>query len=149
MLIFPINPRLLQFTRIHQIFRSNSSSKASLMELRGIEPLSEDPFIQASPITVYVLTFPLTYAHKQAYAISSFISLLQSQSFDRRVSHISRCQSLSCEQLKADTLQLRQRLRSFLRLRLYLVSGLMRSSGVCGWLPKLQNPRRKPVRPRI
>ncbi len=128
-------------------FSHNSSSKVLLVELRGIEPLSEDPFIQASPITVYVLTFPLTYAHKQAYAISSFISLLQSQSFDNRVSHISRCQSLSCEQLKADTLQLRQRLRSFLRLRLYLVSGLIRSSGVCGWLPKLQNPRRNQYNP--
>ena len=67
-------------------FSHNSSSKVLLVELRGIEPLSEDPFIQASPITVYVLTFPLTYAHKQAYAISSFISLLQSGSSDPRPS---------------------------------------------------------------
>jgi len=28
------------------------------MDLRGIEPLSESPSIEASPITVIILTFP-------------------------------------------------------------------------------------------
>ena len=76
------------------------------MDLRGIEPLSEGPFIQASPITVCVLTFPLTYAHKQAYAISSFINLPTSQSFDAGVSHIGRGQSSGCEQPDGDKLHL-------------------------------------------
>jgi len=34
----------------------------SYMELRGIEPLSESPSIKASPITVIILTFPLSDA---------------------------------------------------------------------------------------
>ncbi len=32
----------------------------NLMELRGIEPLSESLFIAVSPITVIILTFPLS-----------------------------------------------------------------------------------------
>ena len=39
-------------------FGSNSSSKAFLVDLRGIEPLSENLFRTVSPITVFILTFP-------------------------------------------------------------------------------------------
>ena len=44
------------------------------MELRGIEPLSEASSIKTSSTTVYVLTFPHSYAHRQAYELSSFIN---------------------------------------------------------------------------
>ena len=43
-------------------FGSNSSSKAFLVDLRGIEPLSESLSLEASPITVILLTFPYTAA---------------------------------------------------------------------------------------
>ena len=76
------------------------------MDLRGIEPLSEDSFIQASPITVCVLTFPLPCAHKQAQSISSFINLPQPQSFGSGVSHLGRCQSSDSEQSDGDKLRL-------------------------------------------
>ena len=43
------------------------------MELRGIEPLSESPSIAVSSIIVYLLTFPLSSANRQAQDFSSFI----------------------------------------------------------------------------
>ena len=43
-------------------FSHNSSSKVLLVDLRGIEPLSESLSIQASPITVILLAFPLSDA---------------------------------------------------------------------------------------
>ena len=43
------------------------------MDLRGVEPLSESPFIKASPITVSLLAFPRLHAERQAYRLSSFI----------------------------------------------------------------------------
>ena len=43
------------------------------MDLRGVEPLSESPFIKASPITVSLLAFPRLHAERQAYKLSSFI----------------------------------------------------------------------------
>ena len=54
-------------------FSHNSSSKVLLVELRGIEPLSESLFIQASSITVALLTFPPEIAEQQALPFSSFI----------------------------------------------------------------------------
>lgn len=44
-----------------------------MVDLRGVEPLSESPFIKASPITVFLQTFPRSYAERQAYELSSFI----------------------------------------------------------------------------
>ena len=41
------------------------------MDLAGIEPASESLFIEASPITVAVLTFPWMYAHRQATYIKA------------------------------------------------------------------------------
>ena len=43
-------------------FSHNSSSKVLLVDLAGIEPASESLSIQASPITVILLTFPQTTA---------------------------------------------------------------------------------------
>lgn len=44
-----------------------------LVEVRGVEPLSEDPSIRISPITVLYLTFPLSIAKGHAIGFSSFI----------------------------------------------------------------------------
>ena len=49
------------FTRKIRMFKAFEK-----VELRGIEPLSENPSITASPITVSVLTFPPPYAQRQA-----------------------------------------------------------------------------------
>ena len=57
------------------------------MELRGIEPLSEDFSIIASPITVALLTFPQIPANRQAETLSSFMNLLLCQSFHSKVPH--------------------------------------------------------------
>ena len=58
------------------------------MELRGIEPRSEGTSIEASPITVAVLTFPRPYARRQAYGLGSFMILLPLQSLDGKGPHI-------------------------------------------------------------
>lgn len=51
--------------RLHRDKESSHSVGPSLpqiVELRGIEPLSESQFTMASPITVIILTFPLPTA---------------------------------------------------------------------------------------
>ena len=80
----------------HQLFR------CSKMDLAGIEPASESLFIEASPITVAVLTFPRVYAHRQAYHFSSFIIHLPGQSLPGKVSHIVDARFLMCECIRAD-----------------------------------------------
>ena len=116
------------------------------MDLAGIEPASESLFIKASPITVAVLTFPWMYAHRQAYNLSSFMIHLPGQSLPGKVSHIVDTRFPKCECPGADEQQLRLLTRT-VRLRLYLVSRLVRSLGVCGWLPQLQSPRRNQYKP--
>ena len=115
------------------------------VDLAGIEPASESLFIEASPITVAVLTFPWQYAHRQAYCFSSFMIHLPGQSLPGKVSHMVDARFPMCECNGADE-QLRLLTLTF-RLRLYLVSQLIRSPGVCGWLPKLQSPRRNQYKP--
>ncbi len=44
-----------------------------LVEVRGIEPLSEKATAKLSPSAVCVLTFPLPGAHRRAQGFSSFI----------------------------------------------------------------------------
>ena len=44
---------------------------ASLVEPRGIEPLSENPSSRLSPSAVYLLEFPRSDADKQASLIGS------------------------------------------------------------------------------
>lgn len=41
---------------------SKSSDFASKMDQRGVEPLSENPSVRTSPITVSLLEFPQTIA---------------------------------------------------------------------------------------
>ena len=72
------------------------------MDLAGIEPASESLFIEASPITVAVLTFPWMYAHRQAYNLSSFMIHLPGQSLPGKVSHIVDARFLMCECIRAD-----------------------------------------------
>ena len=76
------------------------------MDLAGIEPASESLFIEASPITVAVLTFPRVYAHRQAYNLSSFMIHLPGQSLPGKVSHIVDARPLKCECIRADEQQL-------------------------------------------
>ena len=91
------------------------------MDLAGIEPASESLFIEASPITVAVLTFPWMYAHRQAYNLSSFMIHLPGQSLPGKVSHMVDARFPMCECNGADE-QLRLLTLTF-RLRLYLVPG--------------------------
>ena len=55
--------------------------RSYLVEVTGVEPVSEKSAIYLSPSAVYVLTFPQMHAHKQAYIISSFINTPLAQSF--------------------------------------------------------------------
>lgn len=73
------------------------------MELAGIEPASENSSIMASPITVCVLTFPPAYAHRQAYAFSSFINLLTPQSLGVRGLRKVGARSSVCGRTGADS----------------------------------------------
>ena len=77
-----------------KFFSHNSSSKVLLVDLRGIEPLSESPSIQVSSITVAVLAFPPAHAQRQAYALSSFISSSIPAKLKGRSSSHSRCRTL-------------------------------------------------------
>ena len=72
------------------------------MDLAGIEPASESLFIEASPITVAVLTFPQLYAHRQAYRFSSFMIHLPEQSLSGKVSHKVDARLLKCECNRTD-----------------------------------------------
>ena len=76
------------------------------MDLAGIEPASESLFIEASPITVADLTFPRSYAHRQAYDLSSFIIHLPGQSLPDKVSHKVDARFPMCECIRADEQQL-------------------------------------------
>jgi len=51
-----------------------------MVEMRGIEPLSENLSIRTSPITAFLFTFPQNIAEKQAISLSSFINLFYWQS---------------------------------------------------------------------
>ena len=53
----------------------NDRSKPAvfLVEARGVEPLSENPFMQLSTRVVYLLKFPHPSADKQADGIGSFM----------------------------------------------------------------------------
>jgi len=47
-----------------------------ILELRGVEPLSENPSIKTSPITVGFLTFPLPAANQRAAGFGSLYFFL-------------------------------------------------------------------------
>ncbi len=63
-------------------------SLSPILDLRGIEPLSESSFIAVSPITAVSLSFPPLYARRQAYSFSSFIIRPHAQSLTCVVSRI-------------------------------------------------------------
>ena len=89
------------------ITTGENTCKFSLkVELRGIEPLSEGTSAQASPITVYLLTFPPSAAERQASDVSSFINLLRTQSFAPRGPHKFDARFSDSERSEADKLQL-------------------------------------------
>ena len=44
-----------------------------MVDLRGIEPLSEDALMKVSPSAAYIFNFPFANAHRQAFAVGSFI----------------------------------------------------------------------------
>ena len=55
------------------MFHVMPASGIQSMDLAGVEPASESPFIKASPITVSLPAFPPPHAERQAYGFSSFI----------------------------------------------------------------------------
>ena len=140
----------IKLIRISQLCNTKKKKRRKYgvftMDLAGIEPASESLSLAASPITVADLTFPPQYAHRQAYCFSSFMIHLPGQSLPGKVSHIVDTRFPKCECPGADEQQLRLLTRT-VRLRLYLVSRLVRSPGVCGWLPQLQSPRRNQYKP--
>ena len=83
-----------EFSLIHKEKGMKIKFSFPFMELRGVEPRSEGTSIEASPITVDVLTFPQVNAQRQAYTISSFINLPQPQSLSCEGPHKNRCQIL-------------------------------------------------------
>ena len=92
--------------KMNEFLTHLSSTVRAKVDLAGIEPASESLFIEASPITVAVLTFPWMYAHRQAYNLSSFMIHLPGQSLPGKVSHIVDARSLKCECIRADEQQL-------------------------------------------
>ena len=55
------------------------------MEMRGVEPLSENPSVRTSPITVSLLLVPQTIAEWQAMFLGSFMNLFPPQSLSEKV----------------------------------------------------------------
>ena len=60
-----------------------------VVEVRGIEPLSEDSDILFSPSASYLLGFPRRTADRQAVRFGSFILPEPPQSFNDPVPHIN------------------------------------------------------------
>lgn len=79
------------------------------VDLRGVEPLSENPSIAASPITVCyfyepkVRMFPPSDASRHAAEFSSFILRLYPQSFGYIVSYIVDARVLTCRCARSDS----------------------------------------------
>lgn len=91
----------LSFVRRHET-PADPVFHGVIMDLRGIEPLSESLSLAASPITVADLTFPLPYARRQAEGFSSFIIHLPGQSLPDKVSHRIDARFPTCECVGAD-----------------------------------------------
>ena len=58
-----------------------------MVEVRGVEPLSEGMLTRFSPSAVEDFTFPLAHVPRRTYAFSSFILRASPQSFDGLVPH--------------------------------------------------------------
>ena len=117
------------------------------MELRGIEPLSENLSIAASPITVISLTFPPSDAKWQAADFSSFISsFYPAKLWKKSASPIWR-RWLEWWAARGRRAAVKLLTRNY-RLRLILSSGLLRGPGPRMASPTSKSPS-KPVQPRV
>lgn len=96
------------------------------------------PIHWASPIAVAVLTFPRSYARRQAYDVGSFMIHLPGQSLPDKVSHIVDARFLKCECKRADE-QLRLLTLTF-RLRLYLIPGFYAVPESADGFPNCKTP---------
>ena len=114
--------------------------KDFLMDLRGIEPLSESPSIAVSPITVVSLSFPPLHARRQAYSFSSFMIRPHTQSLAYVVSCMIDAWVTGCRCPASDSC-LRQRLLNYLQ-RLYLWLHLARCLRMAATISK---PPSKPL----
>jgi len=120
------------------------------MELRGIEPLSENPAAKTSPITFCVLTFPRLSAHRQAHTLSSFICLFLPQSFGRKVGCIVDAGDSDCSRSEADGQALRLPVKNnFCRLFLKVSHDFNAAHRFCGWLSLFLELPSKPLQPLI
>ncbi|GEM_PF-3365050 len=79
-----------------------------VVEVRGVEPLSENLSTKTSPITVCYLTFPPTDVSRHTSALSSFINLFTAQSFAEKVPCLFDAGCLSSRLPKTDGRQIRQ-----------------------------------------
>ena len=59
------------FVFLYSLFVEPHVSEAFLVEVRGVEPLSEKCLQRLSPSAVGVLTFPCRHAHRQAWRFGS------------------------------------------------------------------------------
>ena len=104
------------------------SSRGVFMELAGIEPASKDSSIPVSSITVCVLRFPHTGAHRQARVIGSFMIRFNPQSFGRNVLRLFDAGHREQRMTLGPTAALRQRVLNFYLQRLFF-SDFLRGSG--------------------
>lgn len=119
---------------------------AFFMDLAGIEPASEILSLVVSPITADSFSFPLPDDSQQSSGFSSFILRLHTQSFAYIVScnydvvdRICRCvRAASSTQAATATVLL-----SAFKFKFQLIR-----SPACGWLPRLQKPRRNQYKPK-
>ena len=125
-----------------------SSTLRILVELRGVEPLSENPSNRTSSITAALLTFPPRNAGQQAFRFSSFINTYQPAKLKAdRFSLFMMPLAQEVSVLRATKLlkQLRQLYRC---LRLYLGSVFLRGHGPRMAIRPSKSPS-KPVQPRF
>ena len=71
--------------RVLNTFMDRCSPKHGIVDLRGIEPLSESSSRRISPITVSLFLFPHQGTERQVPKCGSFIYFLPPQSFGGRV----------------------------------------------------------------
>ena len=74
-----------------------------MVEVRGIEPLSEDMLIWFSPSAACYLTFPFPDAGRQASGVGSFMIPVPPQSLGRPVPHINDAGCSSRERFRPTT----------------------------------------------
>jgi len=118
------------------------------MEMRGIEPLSEDLSVKTSPITAYCLGFPKPIANRHARGFGSFMNPSLPQSFGKAVPRIIDAGLLVCRSPRADGRYLSSGeliiiVVSFLRV------GIVYAVTVYGWLSLFSKSPSKPLHPRV